>query len=62
MRSIVFSLIPLTLLLTIITSASLISYGLLQLTGDIQPIEKIISKTTEVLLVLSIFPIKKILK
>ncbi|WP_347988334.1 type II CAAX endopeptidase family protein [Methylomonas sp. AM2-LC] len=62
MRPIVFSLLPLTLLLTVITAASLISYGLLQFTGDIQPIEKIISKTTEVLLILSIFPLKRILK
>ena len=61
MRSIAYALLPLALLVTVITCASLLSYGLLQLTGDIQPLDKIISKTTELLLVLCIFPLKKIL-
>lgn len=62
MRFTVYALLPLALLVTLAACASLLGYGLLQLTGDILPLAKIISKTTLVLLILSIFPLKKFLR
>lgn len=61
MPAIRLSLLPLMILITIIAVACLISYGLISFAGDIWPYEKLISKTTQVLLILSIFPIKKVL-
>ncbi|MDD4914634.1 MAG: CPBP family intramembrane metalloprotease [Methylococcales bacterium] len=55
-------LLPLALLLVLVACACLLGYGLLQLAGDIAGLDKIISKTTQLLLVLSIFPLKKYLR
>lgn len=55
-------LLPLVLLVILVACASLLSYGLLQLFGDILALDKIISKATQLLLVLSIFPLKKYLQ
>jgi len=57
----VYALLPLLLLVGLVLCASLLGYGLLQLTGDLFPLDKTISKITQLLLVLSIFPLKKYL-
>ena len=61
MRTLVYAFVPLAVLVIVISLAGVISFGLLQLTGDVQPIEKIIPKVTEALLILSIFPLRKYL-
>ncbi|MGZ4959015.1 MAG: CPBP family intramembrane glutamic endopeptidase [Methylomonas sp.] len=61
MRLIAHILLPLALLVALVVVATLLGFGILQLTGDILPLGKIISKTTLVLLMLSIFPLKSIL-
>ncbi len=60
-RILAYSLAPLAVLLGLICFTSLLSYGLLQVCGDLQPINKIISRSMQVLLVLCIFPVKKAL-
>ena len=62
MRLAAYALLPLVLLVTLIVCAGLLGYGLLQVAGDLQPLDKIIGRTTQILLVLSIFPLKKILQ
>lgn len=62
MRFAAYALLPLIVLVLLISGASLLAYGLLQLAGDVQTIDKIIGKTTQFLLVLSIFPLKKRLR
>lgn len=52
---------PLLLLIVLAILASFISYGILQICGDVLPINKLISKTTLVLLLLSVFPLKRYL-
>jgi membrane protease YdiL (CAAX protease family) len=54
-----YTLAPLALLITLAAGASILDNGLLRLTGDILPLHKIISKTTLILLILSVFPLKK---
>ncbi len=61
-RLIAYALLPLALLVTLAACASLLGFCILQLTGDILPLAKIVSKATLVLLLLSIFPLKKILR
>jgi len=56
-----YALMPLLLLVVLACCASFISYGILLVTGDVLPINKIISKATLVLLILSIFPLRKYL-
>ena len=56
-----YALMPLVLLVVLACGASFISYGILSVIGDVLPINKIISKTTLVLLILSIFPLKNYL-
>lgn len=58
-RFAVYALAPLALLVTLAAGASLLDNGLLRLTGDILPLHKLISKTTLVLLILSVFPLKR---
>ena len=60
-RLLAYGLAPLVVLIGMICFASLFSYGLLLLCGDLQPINKIISRSMQVLLALCIFPLKKIL-
>lgn len=61
-RSIAYALSPLALLVALAACAALLGYGLLQLTGDILPLAKMVSKVTQILLLLSIFPLKKYLQ
>jgi len=61
-RLIIYALLPLAQLVALAACASLLGYGLLQLTGDVLPLAKLISKITLILLILSIFPLKKILR
>ncbi|QPK63474.1 CPBP family intramembrane metalloprotease [Methylomonas sp. LL1] len=61
MRSMVFALLPLALLLALAVVACVLGYGVLHLISDELPLAKVISKTTQILLLLSIFPLKKIL-
>ncbi len=62
MRGMAYVLTPLALLLALVAGSSLLSYGILRLTGDVLPLAKLISKATLVLLLLSIFPFKRYLR
>lgn len=53
---------PLLFLVLIITLACLLSFGLLGFTADVLAFDKVISKVTQILLILSIFPLKKLLQ
>lgn len=55
-------LAPLALLMLLSALASLMGFGLLRLTGDVLPLHKVISKLTLILLLLSIFPLRNILR
>ncbi|OQW72020.1 MAG: CAAX protease family protein [Proteobacteria bacterium ST_bin11] len=54
--------LPLVILFTAASIASMLGYVLLSIAGDILPLAKVISKITLVLLLLSIFPLKKYLQ
>ena len=56
-----YALFPLAWLIGIIVCACFLSYGLLQLSGGLVNLDKLISKTTQILLIVSIFPLKKLL-
>lgn len=56
MRTIITALTPAAILLLIICIAGILGYLLATVIGDTFPLSKIISKTTLILLVLSIFP------
>lgn len=62
MRVLAYSLAPLVLLVFLAALACLLGYATLIIGGDIAPLAKIISKITLVLLLLSIFPLKKYLQ
>lgn len=62
MRYLLLCLAPLAGLILLAAVASLLGFALLQLTGDILPLEKLISKLTLILLLLSIFPLRKLLR
>lgn len=62
MRFTAYAMAPLALLVTLAAAASVLGTGLLQLAGGIVPLHKIISKTTLVLLILSVFPLKRRLR
>ena len=62
MRSVTYILTPLLVLLALVAGSSLLSYGILRLTGDVLPLAKLISKATLVLLLFSIFPFKRYLR
>lgn len=55
-------LIPLSVLVVLAGLASVLSFVFLQLAGDIFPLAKLLSKATLVLLLISVFPFRKILK
>lgn len=57
MRSLLTTLIPAAILLLLIAIAGVLSYLIVSFVSDAIPLRKIISKTTLILLVLSIFPI-----
>lgn len=56
MRYFIYSIVPLLILLTAITLACIIGYFVLLGIGDQFPFDKVISKATQLFLVLSIFP------
>ncbi len=58
-RLISYALLPLIWLLLLASLACVLGYGLLQLAGDVLPLAKTITKTTQILLLLGIFPLKK---
>ena len=55
-------LAPLAVLLFLAALATLLSFEFLQLAGDILPLAKLISKVTLVLLLISVFPLRKSLQ
>ena len=62
MRLIAYILAPLVLLVCLAVAASYLGYVILVLFGDVLPLAKLVSKATLVLLLLSIFPLKKYLQ
>lgn len=62
MRFAMIALVPLLVLMGLAALASLLGFGLLQLTGDILPLAKVISKLTLIMLLLGMFPLRKILQ
>lgn len=62
MKIIYYALVPLLVLLTVATLSSAISYFILMVAGDMVTMRKILSKTTQILLLLSIFPLRHYLK
>ena len=62
MRTLGYALAPLLLLVVLAALASLFSYGLLRVLGDVLPIAKLISKVTLVLLLISVWPLKRYLR
>lgn len=61
MRSMGLILAPLGVLLSLAAAACMLGVGLLQLTGDILPLAKVVSKLTLIFLLISIFPIRRFL-
>jgi membrane protease YdiL (CAAX protease family) len=53
---------PLGVLVLLAALASVLSFGFLQLAGDVLPLAKLVSKVTLGLLLISVFPFRKILK
>ena len=62
MRAIGYGLLPLVVLLILAVASSFIAFGILRVAGDVLPLAKLISKTTLVLLLLSLFPWKRYLR
>lgn len=62
MRGLAFALAPLLLLVMLAMLASLLGFAVLKLAGDVLPLAKVVSKITLVLLLLSVFPLKKYLQ
>lgn len=62
MRNIIYSIMPLLVLLIATSMACIVGYYIMQMTGDQFPLRKIISKATQLLLVLIIFPAMAYLK
>lgn len=60
-RAIVYGLAPLVWLSIVLVIACLLSYGLLIAFGDFWPLHKLVSKVTLLLLLLSIFPLKRLM-
>lgn len=53
---------PLAIIVGLSAVASLLGFGLLRLAGDVLPLHKVISKLTLILLLLSIFPLRNMLR
>jgi membrane protease YdiL (CAAX protease family) len=62
MRYLLYTLVPLLVLLAAISLACIVSYFIVQGIGEFVPFRKIISKSTQLFLVLSIFPAMVYLK
>jgi membrane protease YdiL (CAAX protease family) len=61
-KTVYYSLVPLLILLFFAALSSVLSYILLMLAGDIISMRKIVSKATQIFLLLSIFPLRHYLK
>jgi membrane protease YdiL (CAAX protease family) len=61
-HSLRIALLPLLILFALITVSCVLSYGILMIAGDILPLRKMIAKLTQLLLVVSIFPLRHWLK
>ncbi|NOT12909.1 MAG: CPBP family intramembrane metalloprotease [Methylococcaceae bacterium] len=61
MRYLIYPLVPFLVLLTAVSLACILAYFVMLGIGDHFPLRKIISKSSQILLVLSIFPAMKIL-
>lgn len=59
--SVIATLIPLAILFTLVSVSCVLSYGIVMTAGEILPFHKMISRLTQVLLVLSIFPLRRYL-
>jgi len=53
------ALLPLAWLVILAMCASVLGFGILQVFGDVLPIHKVISKLTLILLLISVFPLRK---
>jgi membrane protease YdiL (CAAX protease family) len=62
LRCILYALVPLLVLLVAISLSCILAFFVIKGIGDIVPFQKIISKSTQLLLILSIFPAMKILQ
>lgn len=61
-KTIYYSLVPLLILLFFAAISAVLSYIILMIAGDIITMRKIVSKATQIFLLLSIFPLKHYLK
>lgn len=61
LRCVFYALVPLVVLLLAISLSCIIAFFVIKGVGDVVPFQKIISKSTQILLILSIFPAMKIL-
>ncbi len=59
---IAYAFIPLLILLGFAVISALLSYGVLQLTGDVISLRKMVSRMTQIFLLLSIFPLRRYLQ
>ncbi|MGY6275900.1 CPBP family glutamic-type intramembrane protease [Methylomonas sp. MgM2] len=57
-----FVLLPLGWLVILAACAGVLGFGLLRLFGDVLPLHKVVSKLTLILLLLSVFPLRKTLR
>ena len=57
-----YALAPLAILFALVSIACVLSYGILMMAGDVWQLHRMISKITQLLLVLSIFPLRHFLK
>lgn len=61
-KKLIYVLTPLAVLILLALLSCTLSYGVLLLTGDKIPLHKLISKGTQIFLVLSLFPLRRYLK
>jgi membrane protease YdiL (CAAX protease family) len=61
LRCVFYALVPLLVLLVAISLSCILAFFVIKGIGDVVPFQKIISKSTQLLLILSIFPTMKIL-
>lgn len=61
-KTIYYSIVPLLILLFFAAIASVLSYIILMIAGDVVTMRKIVSKATQIFLLLSIFPLRHYLK
>lgn len=61
-KTLYYSLVPLLILLFFVAFSALLSYIILMIAGDVISMRKIVSKATQIFLLLSIFPLRHYLK